>query len=142
MDPRVSFVTLGVQDLARARAFYERLGLRASPASQGDVVFFQLDGGVVLALYPRALLAADACLPAGAPVGFGGFTLAHNVRTREGVARVLAEAERAGGRVLKPPQDTSWGGHHGYFADTEGHPWEVAWNPFIPLTADGGMALP
>jgi uncharacterized protein len=142
MHPRVSFVTLGVQDLARARAFYERLGLRASPASQGDVVFFQLGGGVVLALYPRALLAEDACLPAGPPVGFGGFTLAHNVRTREGVARVLAEAERAGGRVLKPRQDTSWGGHHGYFADTEGHPWEVAWNPFIPLTADGGMALP
>lgn len=142
MQPRVSFVTLGVQDLARARAFYERLGFRASSASQGDVVFFQLGGGVVLALYPRALLAADAQVP-DAPAGaFGGFTLAHNVAAREDVARVLADAERAGGRILKPPQDTEWGGYHGYFADTEGHPWEVAWNPFIAVDPDGGMKLP
>lgn len=142
MEPRVTFITLGIQDLARARAFYERLGLVASSASQGDVVFFQLAGGQVLALYPRHLLAEDARLPAGAPGAFGGIALAHNVRAREEVARLLAEAERAGGRILKPATDTSWGGHHGYFADPDGYPWEVAWNPGLPLDAEGRLRLP
>lgn len=142
MQPRISFVTLGTRDLARARAFYERMGFVASRASQGDVVFFQLAGGQVLALYPWALLAADANLPSGAPQPFGGIALAHNVPAREDVARVLLEAERAGGRVLKAAVDTAWGGHHGYFADPDGFAWEVAWNPGLPLDAEGRVRLP
>ncbi|PWC43520.1 VOC family protein [Azospirillum sp. TSO22-1] len=140
MEPRLSLVTLGVADVARSRAFYERLGFVASPASQDSVAFFPA-GGVVLALYGRDALAEDAHLPA-AGSGFGGITLAHNVRRREDVAAVLAEAEAAGGRILKPAQDVFWGGHSGYFADPDGHPWEVAWNPFFPLAADGRIELP
>ncbi|WP_448190178.1 VOC family protein [Azospirillum sp. sgz301742] len=140
MEPRLSLVTLGVADMARSRAFYERLGFTASPMSQEAVTFLSA-GGVVLSLYGRDALAEDAHLsPAGS--GFGGITLAHNVRAREDVAAVLAEAEAAGGRILKPAQDVFWGGHSGYFADPDGHPWEVAWNPFISFTDDGRLALP
>jgi uncharacterized protein len=140
MEPRLSIVTLGVTDVGRSRAFYERLGWRASSASQDDVVFFQ-GGGVVLALYPRALLAEDATVPA-AGSGFRGITLAHNVRAKEEVSAVLREAESAGGRVLKTARDVFWGGHSGYFSDPDGHLWEVAWNPHFPLTADGRVQLP
>lgn len=133
-------MTLGVDDLARARGFYERLGFRASSVSQGDIVFFQA-GGLGLALYPRVALAEDAAVP---PVGdgFRGLTLAHNVREREDVAAVLAEAERAGGRIVKPAQDVFWGGHSGYFADPDGHLWEVAWNPHLIPDASGAVTLP
>ncbi len=140
MEPRVSIVTLGVANLARARAFYEALGFRASSASQGDIVFFQA-GGVALALYPRAALAEDAAVGA-AGVGFRGVTIAHNVRAKEDVSAVLAEAQAAGGQVVKPAQDVFWGGHSGYFADPDGHLWEVAWNPFLPLEEDGALKLP
>jgi len=141
MEPRVSLVTLGVANLARALAFYrDGLGWRASPASVGDVAFFQA-GGVVLALYPRPLLAADARVPDTAP-GFGGITLAHNVRERDDVDRTLAEAVRAGATLLKPAADAEWGGRSGYFADPDGHPWEVAWNPSFPMRADGTIELP
>ncbi len=140
MEARVSIITLGVGDLARARAFYEALGFRASAASQGDIVFFPT-GGVVLALYPRAALAEDACV-ADVGGGFSGVTLAHNVRAKEDVAVVLAEAERAGGRIVKPAQDVFWGGHSGYFADPDGHLWEAAWNPFAPLSDAGVVQLP
>jgi catechol 2,3-dioxygenase-like lactoylglutathione lyase family enzyme len=140
MEPRISLITLGVSDLARARAFYEKLGFRASSASQGDVVFFQA-GSLGLSLYPRASLAEDAQVsPQGS--GFAGLTIAHNVRTKEEVALVLGEAEAAGGRIIKPAQDVFWGGHSGYFADPDGHLWEVAWNPFFPLAEDGAMKLP
>jgi catechol 2,3-dioxygenase-like lactoylglutathione lyase family enzyme len=140
MEPRVSLITLGVADLARARAFYEKLGFRASAASQGDVVFFQA-GALALSLYPRESLAEDAQVAAEGS-GFTGLTLAHNVRAKEDVAAVLAEAERAGGRILKPAQDVFWGGHSGYFTDPDGHLWEVAWNPFFELAADGALKLP
>lgn len=140
MEARVSIVTLGVEELARSRAFYERLGFRASAASQGDIVFFAA-GALVLALYPRAALAEDATVPAEGS-GFRGLTLAHNVRARDEVAKVLAEAEGAGGRVVKPAQDVFWGGHSGYFADPDGHLWEVAWNPFLPVGEDGALVLP
>jgi catechol 2,3-dioxygenase-like lactoylglutathione lyase family enzyme len=140
MEPRVSLITLGVADLARARAFYEKLGFRASAASQGDVVFFQA-GALALSLYPRESLAEDAQV-AAVGSGFAGLTLAHNVRAKEDVAAVLAEAERAGGRILKPAQDVFWGGHSGYFTDPDGHLWEVAWNPFFELAADGALKLP
>ncbi len=140
MEPRLSLLTLGVADVARSRAFYERLGFTASPTSNQSVTFFPA-GGVVLALYGRDALAEDAHVPPEGS-GFGGVALAHNVRRREEVAAVLAEAEAAGGRVLKPAQDVFWGGHSGYFADPDGHPWEVAWNPFFSFTEDGRLVLP
>ena len=140
MEPRVSIITLGVADLGRARAFYEKLGFRISSASQGDIVFFHA-GAQALALYPRAALAEDAGIsPVGS--GFSGVTLAHNVRTKDAVAAVLAEAEAAGGRIVKPARDVFWGGHSGYFADPDGHLWEAAWNPYAPLGADGALKLP
>jgi catechol 2,3-dioxygenase-like lactoylglutathione lyase family enzyme len=141
MEPRISIVTLGVSDLKRSVGFYQTLGFRSSPASNDGVAFLHA-GGVVLALYPRTLLAEDAHLPAGTPAPFGGFTLAHNVAEREQVDRVLAEAEAAGARVLKPAKDVFWGGRSGYFADPDGHPWEVAWNPHFPLGIDGTLELP
>jgi len=141
MEPRLTLVTLGVADLARARAFYcDRLGWPASAASTDGIVFIDC-GGVVLGLYPRDELAADARLaPEGQ--GFSGVALAHNVREREDVDRVLAEAAAAGARLLKPAEEAFWGGYSGYFADPDGHAWEVAWNPFMPLDADGRMTLP
>lgn len=140
MEPRVSLVTLGVADLARARAFYEKLGFRASSVGGGDVVFFQA-GGMALSLFPRESLACDAGLPAGGE-GFSGIALAHNVRTREAVAETIAEAVAAGGKVVKPSQEAFWGGQSGYFADPDGHLWEVAWNPHFPLGPNGEMTLP
>ena len=140
MEPRISIVTLGVSDLARSRAFYERLGFKASTVSNEHAAFFQA-GGMALALYPRKALAEDAHLPDGGG-GFGGITLAHNVRRKEDADALLAEAEAAGGRILKPAQDVFWGGYSGYFADPDGHPWEVAWNPFFPLDETGNLMLP
>ena len=139
MEPRIHFVTLGVTDLACERAFYEKLGIAASEKSNEHVVFFQM-GSLVLSLYPRVHLAADAGVPAEG-VGFRGFALAHNVAEKEHVARLLAQAEAAGGRIVKPAQDVFWGGHSGYFADPEGNLWEVAWNPGGKLTEDGGFEI-
>ncbi len=143
MEQRLSLVTLGVADLARSRRFYEAgLGWRASGAGTEEVVFFQL-GGLALALWGREALAQDARLPeAGPGGGFGGIALAHNVRSREEVAATLAQAGEAGGRVLRPAEDASWGGCTGYFADPDGHLWEVAWNPHFKLDEDGSLQLP
>ena len=141
MEQRLSIVTLGVADLDRSRAFYERLGWRRSGKAFDGVAFFRAGGGVVLALYPRHALAEDAGVPAEG-TGFGGITLAHNARSREEVDAVLAEAEAAGAGLLKPAQDVFWGGYSGYFADPDGHPWEVAWNPHFPLAEDGSLTLP
>jgi catechol 2,3-dioxygenase-like lactoylglutathione lyase family enzyme len=141
MEARVSLITLGVADLARARAFYEQLGFKASSAGGGDgVVFFQL-GGLALSLFPRENLASDAKQSAEGS-GFRGITLAHNVRTREEVAQVIGEAIAAGGRLVKASEEAFWGGQSGYFADPDGHLWEVAWNPFFPLAEDGSLTLP
>lgn len=140
MEPRLTLVTLGVADLAASRAFYARLGWRESSASQPGIAFFQA-GGVALALFGAEALAEDAH-QAFAPSGFRAVTLAHNVRAKEQVAEVLAEAERAGARIVKPAQDVFWGGHSGYFADPDGHLWEVAWNPFLPLDPTGNPVLP
>jgi uncharacterized protein len=139
MEQRISLVTLGVSDLDRSRRFYEEgLGWRPGFASD-EVVFFQA-GGLVLALFPRADLAADAGLP-GTERGGSGIALAHNVRTREEVDAVLAEAIAAGAAILRPAEDASWGGYSGYFADPDGHPWEVAWNPHWTIEADGSVRL-
>lgn len=109
------------------------------PQSEG-VAFFQI-GGSVFGLYPRDKLAEDAQIPPQGS-GFGGITLAHNVRSKEEADRVLAEALAAGGKLLKPAQDVFWGGYSGYFADPDGHPWEIAWNPFFEILEDGSIKLP
>ena len=140
MEQRLSLVTLGVRDLDRSRAFYERLGwVRGLRAAEG-VAFFQA-GGMVLALWSRAALAADAGLTDDGS-GFAGITLSHNVREREGVDSVLAEALAAGARPLRPARDTEWGGRAGHFADPDGFVWEIAWNPGFPIAEDGAIRLP
>ncbi|MGL4496244.1 MAG: VOC family protein [Beijerinckiaceae bacterium] len=138
--PFCSLITLGVADLERARRFYEALGWRASSASQGNVVFFH-SAGSALALYPRTLLAEDAQVADSAP-GFSGLTLAANQRSEGDVDTLIALAARSGGRIVKPAQKVFWGGYSGYFADPDGHLWEVAHNPFFPIDGDGRMELP
>jgi uncharacterized protein len=139
MEQRLSLVTLGVADLERARRFYEDgLGWRRGNDHE-EVAFYEL-GGMVLALWGREALEEDARLP-DTGNGFGGIALAYNTRSREEVDAVLAEAEAAGGRILKPAEDAPWGGYSGYFADPDGHPWEVAWNPGWTIMADGSVRL-
>ncbi len=140
MQPRLSFVTLGVADVAASRAFYERLGFTASPASQDGVAFFDA-GGVVLSVFARSALADDSHLPDSRP-GFSGIALAHNVASETTVDAVLSEAVAAGATLLKAGQKAFWGGYSGYFADPDGHLWEVAYNPFMPLDAEGRVTLP
>lgn len=139
MEQRVSVITLGVADLARSRAFYER-GMGWTVGDSADpIVFFQLNG-MVLSLYPRDALAEDAGMPS-AGSGFAGITLAHNVRSPAAVDEVLVQAETAGGRIVKPAEKAFWGGYSGYFADPDGHLWEVAYNPFWTLDVDGTVWL-
>lgn len=140
MEQRLSVLTLGVADLERSRRFYEGgLGWRRGN-DHAEVVFFQVNGSV-LALFSRRDLAADAGLGAEGS-GFGGVALGYCSRSRQEVDAVLAQAAAAGARILKPAQDAFWGGYSGYFADPDGHVWEVAWNPEWPLTADGDVRLP
>jgi len=132
MEQRLSLVTLGVKDVAEGRAFYERLGWQASSASNAEVTFFQL-GGIVLGLFGRAALAEDAGVADDGAIVFSGTALAHNCRDKAGVDALLAQAEMAGGKIVKPAQDVFWGGYSGYFADPDGHLWEVAWNPHFTI---------
>jgi catechol 2,3-dioxygenase-like lactoylglutathione lyase family enzyme len=141
MNPRFHIVTLGVEDVKKSRLFYEKgLGFKVSSASREDIVFFHT-GGVALALYPRHLLAEDASVPTEG-AGFRGVTLAHNVARKEEVMEILEEVRAAGGKITKPAQDVFWGGHSGYFADPDGHLWEVAWNPYFSFLKDGSLKLP
>lgn len=131
MEPRISIITLGVADLQAAIRFY-RDGLGLPMQDNGDqIAFFPLQG-TWLALYPRAALAEDARVPAEGS-GFAGLTLAHNVRSKEAVDEILQQAVTAGATIVKPAEDAFWGGYSGYFADPDGHLWEVAWNPYFPL---------
>lgn len=140
MEPRISIVTLGVDDLERAVGFYEQMGLEAGMKVPDDVAFFQM-GGILLALWPREKLAADAGVdPDGQ--GFRGMALAYNTRSDAEVGDVLEMAARAGGRIVKPAQRAFWGGWYGYFEDTEGNLWEVAYNPDFPIDAEGRISLP
>ena len=140
MRQTISFITLGVGDLAVSRAFYAALGWRESSGSQPEIAFFNA-GSVVFALFQRAALAADANVsPAGS--GFSGFTLAHNVASQEEVDRLLGEAAALGASVVQPAGKVVWGGYRGYFADPDGFLWEVCWNPFFPLDAAGNVCLP
>jgi hypothetical protein len=139
MEQRMSLVTLGVADLRRARRFYEAgLGWKAGFASD-DVVFYET-GGPIIALWSRRDLAADAQIEDDEST-FGGLALAHNVRSREDVEAVLAEAAAAGAAILKSAEDTPWGGYSGYFADPDGHLWEVAFNPAWTIGDDGSVRM-
>lgn len=140
LAPRLNIVTLGVANVPKARAFYESLGWRASAASQEAIAFFQLSG-VVLGLFQRNALADDANVaPAGD--GFRSVTLAHNVESEAEVDAALAHAEACGARLVKPATKVFWGGYSGYFADPDGHLWEVAYNPFFPFDEAGRLVLP
>ena len=128
MEPRISIITLGVTDLARSVAFYrDGLGLVLYDENTESIAFFQ-NKGTWLALYPREALAADAGI-ATEGSGFSGVTLAHNLRSREEVDELLVVAVSAGATLVKPAQDTFWGGYSGYFSDPDGYLWEIAWNP-------------
>lgn len=140
MKQTISFITLGVADLARSRIFYKTLGWQESSASQEAVAFFQA-GSIVFALFQREALAEDAAVPA-AGSGFSGVALAHNVPTEAAVIATLDEAVAAGGTLVRPAGRVFWGGFRGYFADPDGFLWEVCFNPFMPLDADGFIALP
>lgn len=132
MKPYISIITLGVTDLQKSIRFYrDGLGLPTNYQPDEGIAFFQLQG-TWLALYPFEALAEDALLPAERS-RFGGITLAHNVASKAEADAVIARALAAGATLLKPAADTFWGGYSGYFADLDGHPWEVAWNPFFPL---------
>jgi catechol 2,3-dioxygenase-like lactoylglutathione lyase family enzyme len=134
MKAKISLVTLGVRDFARALAFYrDGLGLPLHAYTEGDDhAMFALEG-TWLSLYPRDKLAADATVPDDGS-GFSGVTLAHNVASKAAVDAVFAEALAAGARAVKPPQDVFWGGYHAYVADPDGQLWELAYNPFTDLT--------
>jgi catechol 2,3-dioxygenase-like lactoylglutathione lyase family enzyme len=138
MDQRISLITLGIRDLARARAFYEALGWR-SGTTNDDVVFFQA-GGMVLALWDRTLLAEDSGVSDAG--GWGGVTLAYNVASSRLVDDTLTDAARAGATIARPGAPTFWGGYSGVFIDPDGHPWEVAHNPDWPLDQEGRIHLP
>ena len=139
LDPRISLITLGVEDVARSTAFYERLGWKKSAASQEAVTFIQLKGAV-LGLFSRQSLAEDAHVE-NTPRGFSGITLAHNVSSERGVDAVYKFALSCGATPVKAPEKVFWGGYSGYFADPDGHLWEVAYNPFFPLDKEGHVVL-
>jgi uncharacterized protein len=134
MKARIAVLTIGVDNLERSVAFYrDGLGLQTpgiigQEYEHGAVAFFDLEGGMKLALWARDNLAHDSTLPRSAPCPTE-FSLGHNVRTREHVDAVMAQAKAAGARIVKPAADTFWGGYGGYFQDPDGHLWEVVWNP-------------
>jgi len=138
MEQRVSLVTIGVTDLARARAFYEGLGWSTNAGPDDNVVFFQA-GGMVVALWDRAQLAEDSTV--SDPGGWGGITLAYNVRSPDEVDAVIDEARAAGATIGREPAETFWGGYSGVFVDPDGHPWEVAHNPRWTVADDGSVSI-
>jgi uncharacterized protein len=138
VEQRVSVITLGVHDLARAREFYAALGWSAANGADDDVAFFQA-GGMVLALWDRAMLAEDSAVSDTG--GWGGVTLAMNVRSPAEVGAVIEEARVAGAVIGREPAETFWGGYSGIFVDPDGHPWEVAHNPGWTIRADGSISI-
>jgi len=138
MEQRVSLITLGVRDLDRSRRFYEALGWSTGAAPSDDVVFFQT-GGFIVALWDRAKLAEDSGVQDGG--GWGGVTLAYNVRSPNEVDAIIEEARKAGATIPREPGTTFWGGYSGVFVDPDGHPWEVAHNPDWKLHEDGTITL-
>ncbi len=140
MEQRLSALTLGVEDLARARQFYEAgLGLTAHESSNGTIVFFQMNG-FVLGLFGADALAEEAAQGKRSS-GFGGIALAYNAKSKEDVDALLNTAVKAGATLVKPAEDAFWGGYSGYFADPDGHRWEIAWNPHWPIDDQGNTSL-
>lgn len=140
MEQRISLITLGVDDLARARRFYEDgLGWTPHHKSEGDIAFYQL-AGIGMALFPRTELLDDAKLPADTPRGTM-MSIAINARSTDDVDAIFAQAIAAGARSVKAPEEVFWGGYSGYFADSDGHLWEVAWNPGFAIAEDGTVNL-
>ncbi len=141
MRQKLNIITLGVKDFDRAMRFYrDGLGWKPSSASQGDIAFFPM-GGVVLAVYPRQALADDVTVtPRGS--GFKGVTISYNAKSQEEVDTVLQAVEKVGAKIVKPAAQASWGGYSGYFADPDGHLWEVAWNPFFEFDESDNLKLP
>lgn len=139
MEQRISIVTLGVDDLDRAVRFYEAMGLKRNEKISDNVAFYQL-GGILLALWPREALARDAGIEE--PLRGSGMALAYNTRSDSEVAEILDQARKAGGRVLRPAARAFFGGMQGYFEDTEGNLWEVAYNASFPIDPDGNIKLP
>lgn len=138
---RVSIVTLGVSDIARASGFYEAIGWKKAQSSQEEIRWFHT-ADTNLGLWNRDLLAEDAGVPPSPPGAFGGITLAINVASEAEVDAALQAAADAGGKITKPAVKAAWGGYSGYFADPDGHPWEVAHNPFFEIGADGKVRIP
>ncbi len=132
MKSKIGLITLGVQDLSKAKEFYKGLGFVPKVEDGGDMVMFEAEG-TLLGLYPWKLLAEDAQVDEVGK-GFQGITLAHLEPTKEGVNRVIEEARTLGAEIVKEPQDVFWGGYSGYFKDLDGHLWEVAMNPFTDMT--------
>lgn len=140
LEPRISIVTLGVSDMKRSRAFYEALGWKAGSASNENVTFFQ-GRGVLLGLYGHDALAADAGVAAGSQPEFRGTSLAYNCRDTDEVDAAFAHALSCGAKSVKRPQKVFWGGYSGYFADPDGHLWEVAHNPFAGMDENGHLVM-
>lgn len=140
MDQRISAITLGVADVNRARAFYENLGWKSTKASDENVAFFQMNG-CALCLFPTKELAKDAGVDRPGS-GFDNVTLSYNVGTQAQVKQVLQKAKKAGGTILRDAGQAFWGGFTAYFADPDGHAWEVAYNPFWKIDAKGNIKLP
>lgn len=138
---RLGIVTLGVADLARSVTFYQALGWERCTASNEEIAWFRT-ADTHIGLFPRQELADDAHLPAQPRAPFGGITLAINVDSADAVGPSLAAAVEAGATLLKSATLTDWGGTSGYFADPDGHPWEIAHNPFFPIDADGRVRIP
>lgn len=139
LKPTLSLVTLGVSDLERAKQFYSNLGWSALPLPAEGVAFFKLDG-IMLSLFPREELAKDAGVEDSVP-GFSGISLAHNVGSEAEADAALAHALTCGAKLIKPMQKVFWGGYSGYFADLDGHLWEVAYNPFARFDENGIMRM-
>lgn len=142
MEQRLSLITMGVDDLAKARSFYEQgLGWKISKLGDANVCFIQLNG-IIISLYMRSEMAKDCGLPLMPKQEFSGIALAYNTRSKTEVDEVLAKAGQAGARILKPASDAAWGGYYGHFADIDGHIWEIAWNPDFAIDEKGAITLP
>lgn len=139
MEQRISLITLGVADVHRARAFYQRLGWEGQETE--ETVFLQA-GGIALVLWGRDKLALDCGVADDQATGFSGVVLAHNVRSEAEVDDVIATAEGAGATVTRRPAKTFYGGYAGFFTDLDGHVWEIAHNPGFPLADDGSISIP
>jgi len=140
-EPRITMITLGVADVAASTAFYQKLGFKRSSASNDNVTFFHMNG-TVLGLFGRDALAADAGQQPSKPQSFEGMSLCHNLGSRAEVDTAWDFAVECGAEPVKKPHEVFWGGYSGYFADPDGHLWELAHNPFMPLGEDGHMSLP